>query len=102
MIRSEKKEGLTLFQTLNVLRVPMKVNTQRMEYSPIISLSNFWSMNSELTQINKTHDGNFNFTLYLSFNYIRRYFFSQIVTHFKIKTLLLQPQTMKKVTKLSR
>ena len=79
MIRSEKKEGLTLFQTLNVLRVPMKVNTQRMEYSPIISLSNFWSMNSELTQINKTHDGNFNFTLYLSFNYIRRYFFSQMI-----------------------
>ena len=57
----------------------MKVNTQRMEYSPIISLSNFWSMNSELTQINKTHDGNFNFTLYLSFNYIRRYFFSQMI-----------------------
>ena len=79
MIRSEKKEGLTLFQTLHMMGVPMKVNTQKMEYAPIISLSNFWSMNSELTQINKTENGNFNFTLYLSFNYIRKYFFSQML-----------------------
>ena len=79
MIESGKKEGLTLFQTLSIMRVPMKINTQRMEYVPIISLSDFWSMDSELIQINKTSDGNFNFTLYLSFNYIRSFFFNNML-----------------------
>ena len=79
MIRSAKKEGLTLFQTLHILKVPMKINTQRMEYVPISVLSDFWSMDSELTQINKTEDGNFNFTLYLSFNYIRSFFFNNML-----------------------
>ena len=79
MIRSGKKEGLTLFQTFNIMKVPMKVNTQTMEYVPIIALTDFWSMDSELTQINKTSDGNFNFTLYLSFNYIRSLFYNQML-----------------------
>ena len=79
MIRSGKKQGLTLFQTLSIMRVPMKLNTQKMEYVPIISLSDFWSMDSELRQINKTSNGNFNFTLYLSFNYIRSYFFNNML-----------------------
>ena len=79
MIRSGKKEGLTLFQTLSIMRVPMKLNTQKMEYAPIIYLSDFWSMDSELTQINKTSNGNFNFTLYLSFNYIRSFFFNNML-----------------------
>ena len=79
MIRSGKKQGLTLFQTFNIMKVPMKVNTQRMEYVPIIALSDFWSMDSELTQINKTIDGNFNFTLFLSFNYIRYLFYNQML-----------------------
>ena len=57
----------------------MKINTQRMEYVPISVLSDFWSMDSELTQINKTEDGNFNFTLYLSFNYIRSFFFNNML-----------------------
>ena len=57
----------------------MKVNTQTMEYVPIIALTDFWSMDSELTQINKTSDGNFNFTLYLSFNYIRSLFYNQML-----------------------
>ena len=79
MIRSGKKQGLTLFQTLSIMRVPMKLNTQKMEYVPIISLSDFWSMDSELRQINKTSNGIFNFTLYLSFNYIRSYFFNNML-----------------------
>jgi hypothetical protein len=29
MIRSGKKQGLTLFQTLSIMRVPMKLNTQK-------------------------------------------------------------------------
>ena len=79
MIRSGKKEGLTLFQTFNIMKVPMTVNTQKMEYVPIIALSDFWSMDSELSPINKTSSGYFNFTLYLSFNYIRSFFFSNML-----------------------
>ena len=79
LIRSGKKEGLTMFQTFSIMKVPMKVNTQKMEYVPIIALSDFWSMDSELTQINKTYDGNFNFTLYLSFNYIRSFFYNNML-----------------------
>ena len=79
MIRSGKKEGLTLFQTFNIMKVPMTVNTQKMEYVPIIALSDFWSMDSELSPINKTSSGFFNFTLYLSFNYIRSFFFSNML-----------------------
>ena len=79
MIRSGKKEGLTLFQTFNIMKVPMTVNTQKMEYVPIIALSDFWSMDSELSPINKTSNGYFNFTLYLSFNYIRSFFFSNML-----------------------
>ena len=79
MIRSAKKEGLTLFQTFNIMKVPMTVNTQNMEYVPIIALSDFWSMDSELSPINKTSSGYFNFTLYLSFNYIRSFFFSNML-----------------------
>ena len=79
MIRSAKKEGLTLFQTFNIMKVPMTVNTQKMEYVPIIALSDFWSMDSELSPINKTSNGYFNFTLYLSFNYIRSFFFSNML-----------------------
>ena len=79
MIRSAKKEGLTLFQTFNIMKVPMTVNTQKMEYVPIIALSDFWSMDSELSPINKTSSGYFNFTLYLSFNYIRSFFFSNML-----------------------
>ena len=79
MIRSGKKEGLTLFQTFNIMKIPMTVNTQKMEYVPIIALSDFWSMDSELSPINKTSNGYFNFTLYLSFNYIRSFFFSNML-----------------------
>ena len=79
MIRSNKKEGLTMFQTFNIMKVPMKINTQRMEYAPIISLSDFWSMDSELIQINKTLNGNFNFTFYLGFNFIRSFFYNNML-----------------------
>ena len=79
LIRPSKKEGLTLFQTFNIMKVPMKINTQRMEYVPIIALSDFWSMDSELVPINITHNGLFNFRLYLGFNYIRSFIFQNML-----------------------
>ena len=79
LIRSGKKEGLTLFQTFHVMKVPMTINTEKMEYAPIISLSDFWSMDSELIQINKTSNGLFQFRLYLGFNYIRSFFYNNML-----------------------
>ena len=79
MIRTDKREGVTIFQTYNILKLPIRVNTQTMEYYPILALNDFWSMDSELTQINKTENGFFTFRLYLSFNYIRNFMFSNMV-----------------------
>ena len=56
MIRSGKKQGLTLFQTLSIMRVPMKLNTQKMEYVPIENNP----LNLDVTQLqavkNKIYD----------------------------------------------
>jgi hypothetical protein len=62
-----------------MLRVPLRVNTQTMEYAPIMALNDFWSMDSELIPINKTENGLFTFKLYLSFNYIRSFFFNNMI-----------------------
>ena len=78
-VKTEKQEGLTIFQTYNMLRLPLRVNTQQMEYMPIMAISDFWSMDSELTQINKTENGLFTFRLHLSFNYIRSFFFNNMI-----------------------
>ncbi len=78
-VKTEKQEGLTIFQTYNMLRLPLRVNTQQMEYMPIIAISDFWSMDSELTQINKTENGLFTFRLHLSFNYIKSFFFNNMI-----------------------
>ena len=79
IVKTDKKEGLTIFQTYNILKVPLRLNTQRMEYSPIMDLNDFWSMDSELIQINKTENGFFTFKLYLSFNYIRSFLFNNML-----------------------
>ena len=79
MVRTDKKEGVTIFQTYNILKLPIRVNTQKMEYYPIMALNDFWSMDSELTQINKTENGFFTFRLYLSFNYIRNFVFNNML-----------------------
>ena len=79
MVRTDKREGVTIFQTYNILKLPIRVNTQRMEYYPILALNDFWSMDSELTQINKTENGFFTFRLYLSFNYIRNFMFNNML-----------------------
>ena len=79
MVRTDKREGVTIFQTYNILKLPIRVNTQRMEYYPIMALNDFWSMDSELTQINKTENGFFTFRLYLSFNYIRNFMFNNML-----------------------
>ena len=79
IVKTEKQEGLTIFQTYNMLRLPLRVNTQQMEYMPIMAISDFWSMDSELTQINKTENGLFTFRLHLSFNYIRSFFFNNMI-----------------------
>ena len=79
LIRTEKQEGLTLFQTYNILKLPLRVNTQKMEYYPIMALSDFWSMDSELVPVNKTENGLFTFRLYLGFNYIRNFFFNNMI-----------------------
>jgi hypothetical protein len=50
-----------------------------MEYYPILALNDFWSMDSELTQINKTENGFFTFRLYLSFNYVRNFVFNNML-----------------------
>ena len=78
-VKTEKQEGLTIFQTYNMLRLPLRVNTQQMEYMPIMAISDFWSMDSELTQINKTENGLFTFRLHLSFNYIKSFFFNNMI-----------------------
>ena len=79
IVKTDKQEGVTLFQTYNILKVPLKLNTQRMEYSPIMALSDFWSMDSELVPINRTQNGFFTFKLYLSFNYIRSFLFNNML-----------------------
>ena len=79
IVKTEKQEGLTIFQTYNMLRLPLRVNTQQMEYMPIMAISDFWSMDSELTQINKTENGLFTFRLHLSFNYIKSFFFNNMI-----------------------
>ena len=79
LVETQKQEGLTIFQTFNILKVPLKVNTQKMQYLPIMSLTDFWSMDSELTPINKTENGLFTFRLYLGFNYIRSFFFNNML-----------------------
>jgi hypothetical protein len=56
IVKTDKQEGLTIFQTYNMLRVPLRVNTQTMEYAPIMALNDFWSMDSELIPINKTYE----------------------------------------------
>ena len=79
IVKTDKHEGLTIFQTYNMLKLPLRLNTERMEYLPIMALNDFWSMDSELTQINKTENGLFTFRLYLSFNYIRSFFFNNMI-----------------------
>jgi len=79
IVKTDKQEGLTIFQTYNMLRLPLRVNTQTMEYAPIMALNDFWSMDSELIPINKTENGLFTFKLYLSFNYIRSFFFNNMI-----------------------
>ena len=79
IVKTEKQEGLTIFQTYNMLRLPLRVNTQQMEYMPIMAISDFWSIDSELTQINKTENGLFTFRLHLSFNYIKSFFFNNMI-----------------------
>ena len=79
IVKTEKQEGLTIFQTYNMLRLPLRINTQQMEYMPIMAISDFWSMDSELTQINKTENGLFTFRLHLSFNYIKSFFFNNMI-----------------------
>ena len=79
VVKTGQQEGLTIFQTYNILKVPIRVNTQRMEYSPIMVLSDFWSMDSELVRVNKTENGFFTFKLYLSFNYIRSFFLNNML-----------------------
>lgn len=79
LVRTGKKEGLTIFQTYNFFKVPLRINTQRMAYFPIFALNDFWSMDSELTPINKTKNGLFGFKLYLGFNYIRNFWFSNML-----------------------
>ena len=79
IVKTDKQEGLTIFQTYNILKVPLKLNTQRMEYLPIMALSDFWSMDSELIPVNRTQNGFFTFKLYLSFNYIRSFLFNNML-----------------------
>ena len=79
IIKTGKQEGLTTFQTFNMLKLPLQVNTQRMEYLPIMSLTDFWSMDSELVPVNRTENGFFTFKLYLSFNYIRSFLFNNML-----------------------
>ena len=79
IVRTEKEESLTTFQTYNIMNLPLRVNTKEMEYFPIMDLNDFWSMDSELTQINRTDDGLFTFKLNLNFNYIRSMLFSNML-----------------------
>ena len=79
IVKTDKHEGLTIFQTYNMLKMPISVNINRKEYAPIMALSDFWSMDSELIPVNKTENGLFTFKLYLSFNYIRNFFFNNML-----------------------
>ena len=79
IVKTDKHEGLTIFQTYNMLKMPISINTQRMEYAPVMALNDFWSMDSELIPVNKTENGLFTFKLYLSFNYIRNFFFNNML-----------------------
>ena len=79
IVETQKKEGISVFQAYNMLKLPLRLNSQKMEYMPIMALNDFWSMDSELTPVNKTKNGFYTFRLFLSFNYIRSFFFNNML-----------------------
>jgi hypothetical protein len=65
--KENANESLTLFQELNSLKEKVFVNFDRMVFFPVMTLTDFWSMDSELNPINKTELFEFKFNLNYGF-----------------------------------
>ena len=76
-VKQNQKENILNFQKLYMMKFPVHVNLNQMNYFPINVLTDFWTLNSELLPINKTEM--FNFTINLNYGYIRSYFFNQML-----------------------
>ena len=76
-VKQNQKENIINFQKLYMMKFPVHVNLNQMNYFPLNVLTDFWTLNSELLPINKTEM--FNFTINLNYGYIRSYFFNQML-----------------------
>ncbi len=76
-LKQNQKENIINFQKLYMMKFPVHVNLNQMNYFPINVLTDFWTLNTELLPINKTEM--FNFTINLNYGYIRSYFFNQML-----------------------
>ena len=76
-VKQNQKENILNFQKLYMMKFPVHVNLNQMNYFPLNVLTDFWTLNSELLPINKTEM--FNFTINLNYGYIRSYFFNQML-----------------------
>ena len=76
-VKQNQKENIINFQKLYMMKFPVHVNLNQMNYFPLNVLTDFWTLNSELLPINKTET--FNFTINLNYGYIRSYFFNQML-----------------------
>ena len=70
-------ENLIDFQQFQMMKFPVHVNTEQMNFFPINFLTDFWTLNNEILPINKTE--NFTFRIYLNYGYMRSFLFSQML-----------------------
>jgi hypothetical protein len=70
-------ESLTLFQELHSLKENVFVNFDKMMFFPIMTLTDFWSMDSELNTINKTELFEFKFNL--NYGYLNSFLYKNMI-----------------------
>lgn len=73
-IPMNSKEDPSFIPEFSQLKIPYYADYVNKAFFPIIRMSDFWTMGSELVPLNKTHQ--FNFTIHFSYSFIRRYFFA--------------------------
>ncbi|MCQ2818398.1 MAG: CLPTM1 family protein, partial [archaeon] len=72
------EEPITTFQEFSVFKMPFFITSDYQNFIPIMTLTDFWSMNNELIPINKTKTFTFNLTI--SFRYIGNFWLKQLVS----------------------
>ena len=76
-VKQNSIENLADFQQYQMMKFPVHLNTQQMNFFPINFLTDFWTLNSEILPINKTEM--FNFTINLNYGYMRSFLFGQML-----------------------